>query len=632
MIKAGDILVPGDDRFPRFSRTTFIQEIDRIADYMTDSDREGFKSLMALFAILPRWLVAGILHLSEASEKLPAFLRTPMRLINIGVKGVVLTLYYSDVGPEPRIFPIIEWDAKAGPAPEMPPTDVARLYDRAGKAAPILRKMSVQERLAFVSALKGVILGRQEWIVSEIQRATSKSRSDALISEIFSVLDHLEYLEKHAARALSDRKAPTPKALMGKKSSVWFEPLGPVLVISPWNYPFYQAIDPCTSAFVCGNPVIYKPSEHTPLTGVVETLLGEAGFSPSWIQVAYGDGALGSDLVEGRPRKIFFTGSTRTGRKILEQASKHLIPVELELGGKDPMIVFEDANLTRAAAGALWGALTNTGQSCTSIERVYVQERIFDAFRDELLRQASRVRQKVDQDGSADIGAMTTETQIRIVADHLEDALARGARLLTGQSWDRTSSLIPPLVLENVTPEMKIVREETFGPVIPLMPFRDEEEAVRLANDSEFGLSASVWSRDLRRAQRVARAIETGNVSINNVMLTEGNHALPFGGTKNSGFGRYKGEFGLSSFSNIKSVILDKDSKKIEANWYPYTPEKYGLFSRLTEATYSRGLGALARFALTGLRLEGYSARAARMPLPGGDSDDSSPSRESARR
>jgi acyl-CoA reductase-like NAD-dependent aldehyde dehydrogenase len=277
------------------------------------------------------------------------------------------------------------------------------------------------------------------------------------------------------------------------------------------------------------------------------------------------------------------------------------------------MIVFADATLGRAAAGAAWGALTTTGQSCTSVERVYVQRPIYDAFRDELVRQVQTLVQKIDQDGESDLGAMTTDFQVRIVADQVADAKAHGAVFLTGADWDGQSRLIPPMVVDRVTPDMRLAREETFGPLIPLIPFDTEAEAIALANDSEYGLTASVWSKDLARARRVARALAVGGVSINNVMATEANPALPFGGVKQSGFGRYKGTHGLHAFCNVKSVLIDKDSKKIEANWYPYTAEKYRRFNALIDALFgSRGVTRLLRFAIAGWKLERYSNKAAK--------------------
>jgi aldehyde dehydrogenase (NAD+) len=471
-----------------------------------------------------------------------------------------------------------------------------------------LRRLTLAERLHHVALLRQIILRRREEIVDRVQRDTGKSRSDALISEIFGVLDNLAWLEAHAGKALADRKQHTPLALMGKTSWTYYEPLGTILIISPWNYPFYQAIVPIACAFVAGNTVVYKPSEWTPLEGLIEDLLAEAHFAPNWVQIVYGDGAVGAELVAARPDKIFFTGSTRTGRRILAQAAEQLIPVELELGGKDAMIVFDDVTIVRAAAGAAWGALTTTGQSCTSVERIYVQRPIYEAFRDELVRQVRELVQAVDRDGDADLGAMTTDFQVEIVAHQVADAKAQGAALLTGAEWDGRSRLIPPMVVDRVSDAMALAREETFGPVLPLIPFDSEEEVIRRANDSEYGLTASVWTKDLERAKRVSRALHVGGVSINNVMATEANPALPFGGVKHSGFGRYKGEHGLHAFCNVKSVLVDKDSKKIEANWYPYTAEKYRLFTNLTVNLFGQqGLKRLVTFALAGLKLERYS-------------------------
>jgi len=481
---------------------------------------------------------------------------------------------------------------------------------RARAGARALRRLTLPERVRYLTSLREIILRRREEIVGRIQQDTGKSRSDALISEIFGVLDNLAWMEKAAPKALSDRKVHTPIALMGKSSRLWFEPLGTILVISPWNYPFYQAVVPIAAALVTGNTVVYKPSEWTPLTGLLEDLLGEAQLPPNWVVIAYGDGTMGAHLIDQRPDKIMFTGSTRTGRKILQQAAQHLIPVELELGGKDPMIVFDDVNMQRAAAGAAWGGLTTTGQSCTSVERIYVQEPACAAFKAALVKEVERMKQVIDSDGDSDIGAMTTDFQVKIVARQVEDAKAKGATFLTGGNWDGASRLIPPMVVEGVTDEMLIMREETFGPVLPLLTFKTEDDAIALANASEYGLTASVWSKDLERAQRVARALVVGGVSINNVMATEANPALPFGGTKGSGYGRYKGEHGLHAFCNVKSVLTDKDSAKIEANWYPYTREKYRIFTDMMVHLFSGGVVNFVKFALTGMKLESYSKKA----------------------
>lgn len=629
LVKVGDVLVPGDGDLPSLSASGCAAAADRLIAHLSPRDRDGVRFLLGVFRWLPRPVLRAIFSITSRHKVVPEPLARVLRLLNLGVKGVVMTLYWSDVGEGPSVRRAIGWDARIVehegqaattervepmPVPEEPaPTSVAAdAFARARGGALSLQRLSLAERVACLERLQDAILDRREEIVDRIQADTGKSRSDALISEIFGVLDNLAWLVRFAPKHLADRKVHTGIALMGKTSWTWYEPLGTILVISPWNYPFYQAIVPIAQAFVCGNTVVYKPSEWTPLESLVEDLLAQAGFAPNWVRVVYGDGAVGADLVDQRPEKVFFTGSTRTGKKILAQAAPLLVPVELELGGKDPMIVFDDVNVDRAAAGAAWGALTTTGQSCTSVERVYVQEPIYDRFRDALVRDVNRLRQETDRDGDADLGAMTTDFQVKVVARQLEDAKAKGARVLTGEDWNGTSRLIPPIVLDQVTEDMLVAREETFGPMIPLLPFRTEDEVIRRANDSEYGLTASVWTHDLARARRVSRALSAGGVSINNVMATEANPALPFGGVKQSGFGRYKGEHGLHAFCNVKSVLVDKDSAKIEANWYPYTREKYRLFTDLMVDLFGRSPLRLARSALSGMKLERYSKQAAK--------------------
>jgi acyl-CoA reductase-like NAD-dependent aldehyde dehydrogenase len=631
ILRTGDVIIPGEGKFPRFSDTLFINDIDLMLDYLTDDDREGLCMLMGFFALMPSIIIRFILALAEKNANFPNILGAPLRMVQMGVKGLIFTLYYSNIDDEKgdgkKIHNLIGWDAAIRSKTDEDSNDVEsepfssledptveqvkNLYEKSVNGRKNLNKYSLEQRIKYITKLKEVILEHKEEIIDSIQQDAKKTRSDALISEIFGVLDHLDYLEKNALKVLADQDVKSPLALMGKKSQIFFNPVGTVLIISPWNYPFYQAIVPITTSFIVGNSTIYKPSEFTPLKGLVEKVLKRAGFQKDWVQIVYGDGLTGKNLIDQRPDKIFFTGSVNTGKKIMSAASDMLIPVELELGGKDPMIVFEDANIERSAAGAVWGALTNTGQSCTSVERIYIQEEIYDSFKYEVLKQVKKIKQKVnDKDGDADIGAMTTQTQVQIVKEHLEDALQKGATLLLGSEWDKSSELIPPLVFENLTPDMKIVSEETFGPIIPLFKFQDETHAIELANNSDFGLSASVWSKDKERAVRVARALDTGNVTINNVMLTEGNHYLPFGGTKQSGIGRYKGSFGLHAFSNIKAILIDSDSSNIEANWYPYTKKKYKLFSKLTDATYTSGVKSLFKFAYWGLQLESYSNKA----------------------
>ncbi len=488
--------------------------------------------------------------------------------------------------------------------------DPSEIFRRATHAQPQIRALSLGGRLNFLSRLKSLILEKRESIIDRIQAETRKSRSDALMSEIFSTVEHLDFLLKRSEKYLSDRKVHTPLALMGKQSQVWFEPLGTILVISPWNYPFFQAVVPCTLSFVCGNATVYKPSEHTPLKDLMESLFKDAGLQEDWIQVVYGDGTLGRSLIDQKPDKIFFTGSTQTGKAIMAQASQYLIPVELELGGKDPMIVFEDVTLERAVSGAIWGGLTNCGQSCTSVERIFVHSKVYAEFVAECKKQLAHLTQGVDSDGSKDMGEMTASFQVETVRKQLLAAQSANAKITSFGTSDSKFKIAPTLVeIPKDQIQSPLFTEETFGPVLAMTSFETEAEVVEKANQSEYGLSASVWSKDLERAKRVARALKVGNVSINNVMLTEGNSALPFGGVKGSGMGRFRGEFGFYSFSNIKAILIDKDSKKQEANWYPFTAAKYALFTKMMLALFSRGPIALLSFVLSGMGLEALSQK-----------------------
>lgn len=625
--KAGNVLIPGSPGMPSFSEAKLLKDLHRMTDYMNADDREGLKLLMMLFAFMPSFFIHFILYIASKHETFPDAIGAVLRQINMGVRGVVFTLYYSDLDQD-SIFQSLNYKTGIN-GPFTQDTEMETLMKNANPLAAVsqnpkeifqaakqaqkeIAKLSLEERMQFCENIRHVILKRQEEIIDLIQNETKKARFDILSSELFPLFENLDFIASEAKAALAPEKVATPIAMMGKTSKIWFEPLGTILVISPWNYPFYQAITPITLAFVTGNATVYKPSELTPLTGLVESILKDAGFKPHWAQIVYGDGKIGSELINERPQKVFFTGSVATGKKIMKQASEFLIPVELELGGKDPMIVFEDANLDRAVKGAVWGAFTNSGQSCTSVERLYVQESIYETFKNRLVEETKSIKFGIDKSNDIDMGAMISDKQVHIVADLVQDAVKNGAKMLTGSDWDFKSKLIPPIVLEGTTHEMRINKEEIFGPVLPIMKFKDETQAIELANDSEFGLSASVWSKDKTRCERVASEIVTGNISINNVMVSEGNHALPFGGVKDSGIGRYKGVHGLRGFTNMKSVLVDADSSKIEANWYPYTPTKDTLFGGLLQSLFGGGIKKWVGLVRYGLPLESHAKKAKR--------------------
>lgn len=484
------------------------------------------------------------------------------------------------------------------------------IFQQATRAAERLRKTTIEQRLYAVKKLINHIVVRREDIADMITRETRKCRSDALVSEILGVLDNCEWLLHNAKKILADKKVPTPITLLGKKSRIWHEPLGTVLVIAPWNYPFHIGMTSILAAYVCGNAVVFKPSEVTPLQGLFESLLAVDPLLEQSVFIAYGTGVTAQRLIEQKPAKIFFTGSARTGRRILTQAAEKLIPVDLELGGKDQAIVFDDVNLQRAVKGVLWGALTNAGQSCSSVERIYVQDGIYDRFVQALQTEINKLVINAGDTGNADMGGMTVDFQLDIVRKQVEDARAKGAQVLTGGDVLCDDELFYlPTLLTNVDDSMLVMQQETFGPLLPVLRFSNEEEVIRITNDSEFGLSASVWTADKNRAERVARQLDCGAVSINNVMLTEANPWLPFGGTKNSGYGRQKGAEGLLGYTRSKSILIDANSGKIEPNWYPYTQRKYQLFSQLIDALFRSSPWRLLKAAIVGMKLEAAAKR-----------------------
>ena len=472
---------------------------------------------------------------------------------------------------------------------ETPASAAADMMDKARIAFSDWGALSVRERVSYIRNLRLAVVDQIDEIADLIAKDVGKVRTDALVADIMPSLDAMLHIEKHAEKSLRSQKMKTPFLLMGKKSSVEYMPMGTVLVISPWNYPFLLSLSPMLSALAAGNTVILKPSEVTPAVGkLIESLFEKAKFPPNVVQVAHGGKELGARLTKSKPDYIFFTGSVATGKIIQQTAAMDLIPTTLELGGKDPMIVLKDANLKRAAEGAAWGAFTNSGQVCMSVERLIIEEEAVEPFITELLPIVNKLKQGSGQDD--DIGAMTSRLQVDIVKKQVEEALEMGARLLAGDhpsEWDPESMYIKPIVLIDVKEEMSIMQDETFGPVLPIITVNGEEEAVRMANSSRYGLNASVWSENKEQARRVTSKLESGAVLINDVVITVANNHLPFGGVKESGVGSYHGENGIRMFCHEKAVMEDLGYKKSEIQWYPYKG-KYESFRNLLVANFKK--------------------------------------------
>jgi acyl-CoA reductase-like NAD-dependent aldehyde dehydrogenase len=470
-----------------------------------------------------------------------------------------------------------------GTVPAMSASEVSVLAAKLRAAQPAWEDLGPRGRAKQLRAWLDWIMDNDERILGLVQQETGKSWGDASIETMVAV-EVVNYYTKHGAKFLADEtRRPHGPASLTKKLEIYRRPYQLVGVITPWNYPFAMPMMDVPGALMAGAAVLSKPSEVTPLAWS-EVVRGwsEIG-APPVLGCATGFGATGAAVVDAVDM-IQFTGSTATGRRIGIRAAERLIPASLELGGKDAMIVLSDADLERAVGGAIWGGLFNSGQSCVAVERIYVEAPVYDKFVSRLTDAVSSIRQGMDRVGefSSDIGAMATEAQLQIVERHVQDAVDKGARVLTGGQRASAGLFYPPTVLVDVDHTMTCMREETFGPTLPIMKVADEDEAVRLANDSSMGLAGSVWSRSSRRANRVGRRLETGGVNVNNAMTNVFQFPLPMGGWKDSGLGhRFGGANGVLKYCRQQAFVSERINLKSELHWYPYTLRKAKLTARM---------------------------------------------------
>ncbi len=467
------------------------------------------------------------------------------------------------------------------PLGDFPISDEAAVNEavaRARAAQPAWAALPLMERLRRLDRLKALFDERGEEFAKRISEDTGKPWVEALGHEIMMVPVFLDYHRKFAPKVLRRQRAHTPLFLAGKSSYIEHFPRGVIGVISPWNFPFQLSVIPILQALTAGNAVVLKPSEVTPISGeLIREVFAAIELPEGLVEVVQGEGATGAALCRADVDMIFFTGSVATGRKVMAACAARPIPCELELGGKDAMIVCEDALLARAVKGAVWGAFANCGQACVSVERVFVVDAIYERFVEGVRREVEALRVG-SPDEEAEIGPMIFKGQLRIVERHIREASAAGAKILTGGSAiDRPGQFFAPTVLTDITPEMSIYREETFGPVLPVIRVRDEEEAIRLANDHIFGLNASVWTGDTKRGLAIASRLECGQVSINDVFSSVANPGLPFGGVKSSGIGRYHGTDGLLGFTHARAIMVDRAFFEAEPTWYPYRGKLQGI-------------------------------------------------------
>jgi acyl-CoA reductase-like NAD-dependent aldehyde dehydrogenase len=463
--------------------------------------------------------------------------------------------------------------------------DCARAVEAARRAFPLWREVTVEGRKKIFLRARAILVRRAR----EIARLISLEKGTPLVEsqavEVFSIMEALDHYGHNQKRSRAPRKVSAHVPFFAhKRNRYLFEALGPSLVISPWNFPFMLPFLDVISDLTVGNTVVLRPSTSTPFCGLaIGDIMTEAGLPAGVLNVVPCRVPQAEEMIlNPAVQSISFTGSVGVGKRIMELASRNLTNVVLELGGKDPTIVLADADIELAARGTVWAAFMNAGQSCASVERVYVAEPVAERFIRRVAEITPSLRIGNPLDPDVDIGPMENASQLRLVEEHVRDAAEKGAETLCGGR--RVESLagyfFPPTVLVKVDHSMKVMTEETFGPVLPVMTFRDEEEAVALANDSRYGLTASVWTRDRKAAARLAGRLEAGGVTINDHMMTFNEPKAIWGGIKQTGMGRTHGPYGLLEISNIKFVSADFSGKRDRMWWFPYPASKQRLLEK----------------------------------------------------
>jgi acyl-CoA reductase-like NAD-dependent aldehyde dehydrogenase len=492
-----------------------------------------------------------------------------------------------------------------GRMPATPPSKVRELVAAARAAQPAWGRLPAGERCSYIVEARDRILENAHEFACTITADCGKPLAEALAQEIIPAAQLMGYIAAEAPRILRGGELPAgPLRFLGRRSRIAFRPCGVCGVIGPFNYPFAIAAGQVASALACGNAVLVKPSSAAPFAGaLVAEVFAAAGIPEGVVAHVPGDASTGRSLVESRLDRISFTGSAAAGREVMRIAAAGPTPLILELGGKDPMIVRADADLDLASSGAVWGAFTNCGQACASIERCYAHEWIYDEFVELCVRKALALKVGNGLDPDVEVGPLATAEGLGRVEWQVADAKARGATIHCGgeRMKDRVGFFYPPTVITGVDQGFPIVRDETFGPVLPIMPYSDDMQAVRLANDSAYGLSASIWTGDRRKARAMAREIAAGTVMINDCLSAHAMPWAPWGGVKGSGFGRSHGRHGILEFAEPVHIHEGGSGKK-NFWWYGYdldlVEEIEGLALR-----WRGGISGLARAIPSLLRL-----------------------------
>lgn len=470
---------------------------------------------------------------------------------------------------------------KLGELPNTPLAEIPNKFSEARTAQKIWATKSFAERKKHIRKMRNYIRENAEELARIVSEGNGKSIVDAMGTEVLPCILSCDWYGKNASKVLkTERREASSLVWFGKRSEIRHEGLGVVGIISPWNYPLSIPFGEIVMGLMAGNAIMLKVAAATPLVGQAIEKIVLAGELPKGLfhHIVGSGGQVSSAFFDNNIDKLFFTGSVPAGRHLMAQAAETLTPVSLELGGNDPMIVLDDANIERAVNGAAWAGLQNSGQSCGGVERIYVHESIYDTFVEQLSKKVSSLRHGfAGNNFSAELGSMTTAKQRQTVERHIEDAINNGATVAASSQrvGDEQGEFHPAVVLTNVNHSMESLKEETFGPVLPVMPFTTEDEAVALANDCTMALTASIWTRNTRRGKALANRVNGGVVAINDHLYTHGMSDLPWGGPYDSGIGRTHGPEGLREMTRIKVVNWDWLRSKNNLWWYPHDKETY---------------------------------------------------------
>ena len=457
-----------------------------------------------------------------------------------------------------------------GAVPTTAPARVQSVVDDVADVQPFWAQLQLADRARYMRRAAQVIIDHLDELTTLLTKEQGKPRAESYSMELVPTIDALHWIADQGPRILADEKIRYSQPFFFQKRSHFsYEPLGVVGVISPWNYPWSIPFGEVAMALMAGNGVVLKPAELTPLIGQrIQDVFERAGLPDGIVRAVHGAGDVGNALVESSTDKIFFTGSVETGRAVGVKCAERLKGSVLELGGKDAQIVLADAHVEHAVAGCLWGGFANAGQTCSGIERVYVVKEVAERFVEGVVEGAKKLTLGDPMEWGTEIGPMVSEAQFEIVRDLVDDAVQAGATLHCGGPVD-PPRLYAAAVLTGVTPEMRIMREEIFGPVVPIVTVSSEEEAIERTNDSEFGLGASVWTLNRSKGERIARRIEAGTVWINDHMYSHGACQCSWGGVKQSGIGRSHSKFGFYECVNVKHVSWEP-SRTRDFWWHPY--------------------------------------------------------------